>query len=156
VDVPGALGGGVEGIGAKYLAEGGDDQGVVMGELVADLGDPGRLTQGEVIGVGELGDGCAGRAAPPAFPGIRLRDDEPHFVGRGDQTSQDLRREDRGTCEGYLQGDLSALLGEQVLPPLAHGGLARLPVGAVEDQDAVEVVNLVLEDPGEQAGSFEA
>ena len=156
MDVPGALGGGVEGIGAKDLAVGGDDQGVVMGELVADFGDCGRLTQGEAIGVCELGNGCAGHAAPPAFPEIRLRDDEPHFVGGGDQASQDLRCDDRGTCEGYLQGYLSALLGEQVLPPLAHGGLARVRVGAVEDQDAVEVVDLVLEDPGEQAGSFEA
>jgi hypothetical protein len=45
-------------------------------------------------------------------------------VGRGDQAPQDGRREVWGTCEGNPQGVLSALLGEQVLPPLAHGGLA--------------------------------
>ena len=42
----------------------------------------------------------------------------------------------------------SCLLGEQVLAPLAHGGLARLPVRAVQDQDAVQVVDLVLQNPG--------
>ncbi len=42
-------------------------------------------------------------------------------------------------------------LGEETLAHLAHGGLARLAVGAVQDQDAVEVVYLVLEDPREQA-----
>jgi hypothetical protein len=45
-------------------------------------------------------------------------------VGRGDQTLQDGCREVWGTCEGNLQGVLSALLGEQVLPPFAHGRLA--------------------------------
>ena len=45
-------------------------------------------------------------------------------------------------------------LGEETLAHLAHGGLARLAVGTVQDQDAVEVVYLVLEDPREQARSF--
>src|SRR5918997_879580 len=43
---------------------------------------------------------------------------------------------------------------DEPLAYLAHGGLAGLAVGAVQDQDAIEVVYLVLEDPREQAGSF--
>jgi hypothetical protein len=148
VDVPGAFGGSVEGFGTQDLSVGGDDQGVVIGEFVADSGDAGRLTQEEVVGVGEFGDGGSLGPTSPAFSRVWLGDHEPHLVGRGDQTPQDGRREVRGTSEGYLQGVLSALLGEQVLPPLAHGDLACLPVCAVQYQDAVEVVDLVLQDPG--------
>src|SRR4028119_596807 len=50
----------------------------------------------------------------------------------------------------------SDVLGEQALAPLAQGGLARLPVRAVQDKDAVEVVYLVLEDPRQQALGLEA
>jgi hypothetical protein len=98
--------------------------------------------------MGEFGDGGSLGPTSPAFSRVWLRDHEPHLVGRGDQTPQDGRREVWCTCEGDLQGVLSALLGEQVLPPLAHGGLACLPVCAVQYQDAVEVVDLVLQDPG--------
>src|SRR3954471_9342024 len=47
-----------------------------------------------------------------------------------------------------FKGAWSGLLGQEVLAPLAHGLLARLPIRAVQDQDAVEVVDLVLQDPG--------
>ena len=124
MDVPGAFGGSVESFGTQDLSVGGDDQGVVMGEFVADLGDAVRLAQEEVVGVGEFGDGGCRGLSPPAFSTVWLGDHEPHLVGRGDQSPQDGRREVWGTCEGNLQGVLSALLGEQVLPPLAHGGLA--------------------------------
>ena len=155
MDVPGAFGGSVESIGTKDLAVGGDDQRVVVGELVAEFGDPGRLTKGEIVREGEFGDGGYCRPASSTPTRVGLRDNEPYLVGGGEQACQDGRRELGGTCEGYLRGDLSALLGEEVLPPLAHGRLARLPIGAVEDQDAVEVVDLVLEDPGEQVGGFD-
>ncbi len=148
MNVPGAFGGSVEGFGTQDLSVGGDDQGVVMGEFVADFGDAGRLTQEEVVGVGEFGDGGTFGPTSPAFSRVWLGDHEPHLVRRGDQTPQDGRREIRGPCEGNLQGVLSALPGEQVLPPLAHGCLARLPVGAVQYEDAVEVVDLVLQDSG--------
>ena len=124
MDVPGAFGGGVEGIGTQDLPVGGDDQGLVMGEFVADIGDAGRLTQEEVVGVGEFGDGGRAGPSPPALSTVWLGDHEPHLVGRGDQTPQDGRREVWGTCEGDLQGVLSVVLGEQVLPPLAHGCFA--------------------------------
>ena len=104
------------------------------------------------MGAGELGDGGCYRFASSTFPGIGLGDHEPHLVGGGDQAAQDGRREVGGTGEGYLQGDLSALLGEQALPPLAQGGLAGLPVGTVQDQDAVQMVYLVLKYPGEEVG----
>jgi hypothetical protein len=42
-------------------------------------------------------------------------------------------------------------LSDKALAHLAHSDLARLAVGAVQDQDAVEVVDLVLEDPRENA-----
>src|SRR5215210_8599049 len=122
MNVPSAQGGGVEGIGTQDLAVGGDYQGVVMVELVADFGDIGRLTQGQAVGVCEFRDGGFRRPTSPTLPGIRLRDYESHLVGGGDQAFQDGRCEVGGTREGYLQG--SALLGEQALPPLAHGGLA--------------------------------
>ena len=154
MDVPGSHGGGVEGIGTQDLTVGGDDQGVVMGEFVADIGDAGRLTQEEFVGSGEFGDGCWGRPAAPAPTGGWLGDHEPHLVGRRDQTPQDGGREEWGTSEGNVQGALSALLGEQVLSPLTHGRFARLPVRAVQYQDAVEVVDLVLQDPGQQVGGL--
>src|SRR4028118_1964931 len=50
----------------------------------------------------------------------------------------------------------SGVLGEQALAPLAQGDLARLPVRAVQDEHAVEVVYLVLEDPRQQALGLEA
>jgi hypothetical protein len=124
VDVPGALGGSVEGFGMQDLSVGGDDQGFVIGEFVADFGDAVRLAQEEVVGVGEFCDGGSLGPTSPAFSRVWLGDHEPYHVGRGDQTLQDGRREVWGTCEGDLQGVLSALLGEQLLPPLAHGGLA--------------------------------
>ena len=123
MDVPGAQCGGVEGIGTQDLAVGGDEKGVVKGEFVADFGDFGRLTEGEVVRSGEFCDRGAGGFASPTLPGIKLRDHQPDFVRRGDQTCQDSRREVWGACESYLQGVLSAL-GEQALAPLAHGGLA--------------------------------
>src|SRR5215210_591127 len=156
MDVPGTHAWGVEGIGTKDLAVGGDDQCVVTGELGAEFGDPGRFKQGEVVRECEFGDGGYCRPASSTTTRVGLRDNELYLVGGGEQAFQDGRREDRGTCEGYLQGVPSALLGEQVLPPLAHGGLARLPIGAVEDQDTVEVVDLVLQDPGEQVGGVES
>ena len=124
MDVPGAFGGSVEGFGMQDLSVGGDDQSIVIGEFVADLGDAVRLAQEEVVGVGEFGDGGCPGPSPPALSTVWLGDHEPHLVGRGDQSPQDGRREVWGTCEGNPQGVLSALLGEQVLPPLAHGGLA--------------------------------
>jgi hypothetical protein len=124
VDVPGAFGGSVEGFGMQDLSVGGDDQGFVIGEFVADFRDAGWLAQEEVVGVGEFGDWGSLGSTSPALSRIWLRDHEPHLVGRGDQTLQDGCREVWGTCEGDLQGILSALLGEQLLPPLAHGGLA--------------------------------
>jgi hypothetical protein len=148
VDVPGAFGGSVEGFGTQDLPVGGDDQDVVIGEFVTDLGDGVRLAQDEAVGMGELGDWGSLDPASPALSRVWLRDHEPHLVGRGDQTPQDGRREVWGTCEGDLQGVLSVVLGEQVLPPFAHGCLARLPVRAVQYKDAVEVVDLVLQDPG--------
>jgi hypothetical protein len=74
--------------------------------------------------MGEFGDGGSLGPTSPTLSGVWLGDHEPHFVGRGDQTLKDGCREVWGTCEGNLQGVLSALLGEQALPPLAHGGLA--------------------------------
>jgi hypothetical protein len=100
------------------------------------------------VGVGEFGDGGCPGPSPPALSTVWLGDHEPHLVGRGDQSPQNGRCEVGGSCEGNPQGVLSALLGEQVLPPLAHGGLARFPVRAVQYEDAVEVVHLVLQDPG--------
>src|SRR3712207_1996033 len=47
-------------------------------------------------------------------------------------------------------------LGEQALAHLAHGRLSGLAVGAVQDQDPVQVVYLVLEDPRDQAGGLDA
>ncbi len=98
--------------------------------------------------MGVFGDWGSLGSASPTLSRVWLRDHEPHLVGRGDQTLQDGRREVWGTCEGDLQGVVSVVLGEQVLPPFAHGCLARLPVGAVQYKDAVEVVDLVLQDPG--------
>ncbi len=95
-----------------------------MGEFVADLGDALRLAQEEVVGMGEFGDGGTFGPTSPAFSRVWLGDHEPHLVGRGDQTLQDGRREVWSACEGNIQGVLSALLGEQALPPLAHGCLA--------------------------------
>jgi len=148
VYVVGAFGGGVEGFGTQDLSVGCDDQGVVIREFGANLGDAGRLAKGEVVGAGKFGDGGSPGLASPALSGVWLGDHEPHLVGGGDQTPKDGRREVWGTGEGDLQGVFSALLGEQLLPPLAHGCLARLPVGAVQNKDAVEVVDLVLQDPG--------
>ena len=76
------------------------------------------------MGSGEFGDGGSLGLASPALSGVGLGDHEPHLVGGGDQAPKDGRRELWGTGEGNLQGVLSALLGEQLLPPLAHGGLA--------------------------------
>src|ERR687898_35693 len=47
-------------------------------------------------------------------------------------------------------------LGEQALAHLAHSGLAGLPISAVQDQDPIQVVYLVLEDPREQARGLDA
>ena len=124
MDVPGAFGGSVEGFGMQDLSVGGDDQGVVFGEFVADLGDAARLAKEEVMGIGEFGDGGSLGSTSPAFSRVWLGDHEPHLVGRGDQTLKDGCREVWGTCEGNLQGVLSALLGEQVLPPFTQGSLA--------------------------------
>src|SRR5215218_2314143 len=104
--------------------------------------------------MGEFGDWGSLGPASTAISRVWLRDPETHLVGRGDQTPQDGRREVWGTCEGDLQGVLSVVLGEQVLPRFAHGCLARLPVRAVQYKDAVEVVDLVLQDPGKQVGGF--
>ena len=66
MDVPGALGSGVEGVGAQDLAEGGDNQGVVRGDLGRNLAYAGGLGQGQVLGTGQGRDwGCAGFAPPP-------------------------------------------------------------------------------------------
>src|SRR5215211_539278 len=43
---------------------------------------------------------------------------------------------------------------EEALAHLAHSGLTGLAVGAVQDQDAVQMVYLVLQDPGEQIRGF--
>lgn len=116
MDVPGAFGGGVEGIGTQDLPVGGDDQGRVMGEFVADIGDAGRLTQEEVVGLGEFGDGRPGRSSSPTLTRVWLGDHERHLVGRGDQTPQDGRREMWGTCEGYLQRVPVSLAGRAGAP----------------------------------------
>src|SRR5918993_5014686 len=122
--VVGTLSGCEERIGAKDLAVGGDDQGVVGGEFVADLGDMGRLSQGKVVRVGKSGDRSSYCLASPAFARVWLRDHQSYLVGRGEKALQDCRREVRGACESYPQDVPSALLCQQALPPLAHGGLA--------------------------------
>jgi hypothetical protein len=76
------------------------------------------------VGMGEFGDGGLLGLTSPPFSRVWLGDHEPHLVGRGDQTLKDGCREVWGTCEGNLQGVMSAPLGEQVLPPFAHGDLA--------------------------------
>ena len=86
MDVPGTFGGSVESFGMQDLSVGGDDQDVVIGEFIADLGDSSRLAQEEVVGKGEFGDGSSLGPASPAFSRIWLGDHEPHLVGRGDQT----------------------------------------------------------------------
>jgi hypothetical protein len=57
-------------------------------------------------------------------------------------------------AKATFKGWRGLALGAQALAHLAHGDLAGLAVGAVQDQDAVEVVDLVLEDPREQAGGL--
>src|SRR5688572_26381495 len=59
-------------------------------------------------------------------------------------------------ANAIFKGLVSAVLGEEVFPPLAHGGLARRPIGAVEDQDAVEMIDLVLQDPGQHICGLDA
>ena len=154
MDVPGAFVGGVEGVWAQYLAVCGDDEGVVRGYLPGDLRYAGGLAQGEAKVAGELRHGRRLRPAAPAFAGIGLRDDEAHLVVGGDEAAQDGGGEIRGAGEGYLQGMAGLALSEQALAHLAHGDLAGLAIGAVQDQDAVEVVDLVLQDPREQAGGL--
>src|SRR5918997_325069 len=48
----------------------------------------------------------------------------------------------------------SLALCEEALAHLAHGGLTGLAVGAVQDQDAVQMIYLVLQDPREQIRGF--
>jgi hypothetical protein len=74
VDVPGAFGGGVEGFGTKDLSVGGDDQGVVIGEFVADLGDAVRLAQEKVVRIGEFGYGGSLGPTSPALSRVWLGD----------------------------------------------------------------------------------
>src|SRR5215207_10277875 len=57
-------------------------------------------------------------------------------------------------AKATFKGWRGLALGEQALAHLAHGDLAGLASGAVQDQDAVEVVDLVLEDAREQAGGL--
>ena len=54
-------------------------------------------------------------------------------------------------AKAIFKGWRGLALGDKALAHLAHGDLAGLAVGAVQDQDAVEVVDLVLEDPRENA-----
>ena len=58
-------------------------------------------------------------------------------------------------AKATFKGGSGLALCEETLAHLAHGGLAGLAVGAVQDQDAIEVVYLVLEDPREQARGFQ-
>ena len=104
VDVPGAFAGRVQGIGAQYLAVGGDDEGVVRGYLPGHLGYAGGLAQGEVKGAGELRHGRRLRTAAPTFSGVGLGDDEAYLVVGGDEAAQDGGGEVGSACEGYLQG----------------------------------------------------
>jgi hypothetical protein len=113
VDVPGALSSGVEGVGAKYLAIGGDDQGIVLAQFVVDFEDPGRLAKRKVV------SSCV-----PCLswdPAAKSR--APH---RGERRSTLQARSPRS--QGYQRRLSSrwssALLGEHSLPPLAHGGPA--------------------------------
>ena len=154
MDVPGAFAGRVENVGAQYLAVGGDDEGVVRGYLPGDLRYAGGLAQGEVQGAGELRHGRRSRTAAPALAGVGLGDDEANLVVGGDEAAQNGGGEVGCAGEGYLQGMAGLALSEQALAHLAHGDLAGLAVGAVQDQDAVEVVDLVLEDPRDQAGGL--
>src|ERR687898_266248 len=54
-------------------------------------------------------------------------------------------------AKAIFKGWRGLALGDKALAHLAHGDLAGFAVGAVQDQDAVEVVDLVLEDPRENA-----
>jgi hypothetical protein len=123
----------------------------VLRDLAGGFGDAGWLAEGEPEVACEVGHGGRRAFAAPATAGVGLGDDEAHFVVGGDEPAQDGGGEVGGTGESYLQGRLGRLaLGEETLAQFAHGGFARLAVGAVQDQDAVEVVYLVLEDPREQ------
>src|SRR5215212_4534407 len=51
---------------------------------------------------------------------------------------------------------LGLALCEQTLAHLAHSDLTGVAVGAVQDQDAVQMVYLVLQDPREQFRGFQA
>ncbi len=115
------------------------------------------MEQGQPQVACEFGRGGRLSLATPTSARVGLGDNETHLVVGGDEAAQDGGGEIGGTGESYLQGvsEIGRLaLGEETLAHLAHGGLAGLAVSAIEDQDAVEVVYLVLEDPGEQAGSF--
>jgi hypothetical protein len=72
VDVVGVVCGGVEGIGAQYLAVGGDDERVEGGEFVRQFGDAGGLFEVEVLLAGKLRDGGWDGLAAASFAGVWL------------------------------------------------------------------------------------
>jgi hypothetical protein len=156
VDVPGAQTSGVERLRAQDLAVGCDDEGVVIRDLRCDLRYSGRLAQGQPVVTREQGYGGRCLLAPAAPARVGLGDHQSHLVVGGDETTQDGGGEVGCAGESYLHEEVGRLaLGEEALAQLAHGGLAGLAVGAVQDQDPIEVIYLVLEDPREQAGSLD-
>ncbi len=104
MDVPGALFAGVEGVGAQYLAVGGDDQGVVVGDLLGDIRDAGWLAQGEPEVVCEAGDRRRPLFASPTPAGVGLGDDEARVVVGGGEGAKYRRGEIGRAGEGYSHG----------------------------------------------------
>ena len=89
MNVPRALGRGVEGIGEQDLSVCCYDQGVVVGDFICGLYDMGWLAQAQACGARELGNRSGLMLAAPAPAGVGLGDHEPDVVGRGDQAAED-------------------------------------------------------------------
>ena len=104
MDVPGPLLGRVEGIGAKDLAVGGDDEGVVARDLVGYLRYAYGLAQRKLQGAREPRHGRRHLFAASAPAGVGLGDDEAHVVVGGSEPAQDGGGQVGCASEGYVQG----------------------------------------------------
>ena len=111
MDVVGAVSCGVEGIGAQDLSVGGDHEDVASGQFGADLGDAGRLLQGEVAPAGEFGDGRWGRLASAAPAAVGLRDTSPTSWGEEIRAPRMVAAKSGVPANATFKGVGSALLG---------------------------------------------
>src|SRR5918997_1926426 len=103
VDVPGAVGGRVEGVRAQDLAESGDDEGVVRRDPVRQLAYAIGLRQRQVLRACEGPDWRGSGLAAASSAAGGLGDHQTHLVGGVEEAAQDGCGELGGPCERYPQ-----------------------------------------------------